>query len=209
MLTPDDQRSDGQFTSYLGQAPKWRRYDAELFDILAEAVPSGRNLGHVGGRQILPGAILIDTVVPDSRALRAKYFADVQSSLHDAALVFFDPDNGIEIESCPPGRKNSSKYLAWSEIAATYNSGRSVLIYQHFPRKNRETYIRDVAQQLVERTDARAVSCFSTANVAFFLVSRPEHEEALRRASEKFGFRWAGQVVLSRHSALQESQHGN
>jgi hypothetical protein len=201
MLTPDDQRSDGQFISYLTQPAKWRRFDAELFDILAEAVPSGRNLGHVGGKRILPGAILIDTAVPDNRALRVNYFAGVQVSLQDASLVFFDPDNGIEIGSCPSGRKNSSKYLAWGEIAATYNSGRSILIYQHFPRKDREKFICEVAHKLIERTGASAVSCFSTANVAFFLVERPEHEETLRRASKEVASQWAGQVALSRYHA--------
>ncbi|MCJ7618838.1 MAG: hypothetical protein MUP64_01300, partial [Anaerolineae bacterium] len=36
MLTPDDGRGDGGFTSYLEQPDKWRHFDPLLFDHLRE-----------------------------------------------------------------------------------------------------------------------------------------------------------------------------
>jgi hypothetical protein len=194
MLTPDDGRTDGQFTSYLGQASRWRQYDVSLFDLLAETLPSGRNLRHVEEQQLLRGAILIDRVVPDSRTLRGNYFREVQREFADAQLVFFDPDNGIEVKSCPPGRKESSKYVAWNELAATYHSGRSILVYQHFRRQNRNAFIEEMADELMARTGASIVTCFRTANVAFFLVPQPAHKECLFRASETVGGNWVGQI---------------
>lgn len=201
MLTPDDGRTDGQFTSYLGQASKWRRYDVSLFDLLARTISSGRHLRHVEEQQLLRGAILVDRVVPDNRALRADYFREVQLEFADGELVFFDPDNGIEVNSCPPGRKDSSKYVTWSEIAATYRSGRSILIYQHFRRQNRDAFIEEMVNELIARTAASTVTCFRTANVAFFLVPQPAHAERLLRASETVGDSWMGQIEVSSHAA--------
>jgi hypothetical protein len=202
MLTPDDERTDGGFISYLEEPVKWRKHDPGLFDLLAEVVPSGRSLRHVEERQLLPGSILIDISVPDDRTLRANYFWEILHRLGDAELVFFDPDNGIEVGSCPPGRKDSSKYVAWSELVATYSSGRSVLVYQHFPRRSREAFIAEIASELLARTGAREVSCFRTANVAFFLVSQPGHEERLSKASAKAGTLWEKQIDVSHHTSI-------
>src|SRR4030081_470811 len=97
MLTPDDRRTDGLFITYLREPVKWRPHDPELFDLLTEGVPSGRSLRHVEEKQILRGSILIDRKVPDDRWLRDAYFRDVFRTFGDAAVVFFDPDNGIEV----------------------------------------------------------------------------------------------------------------
>lgn len=199
MLTLGDGRTDGGFISYLDEPVKWRKHDPRLFDLLAEVVPSGRSLRYVEEKQILPGSILIDTTVPDDRTRRANYFRNVFRSLNDAELVFFDPDNGIEVLSCPPGRKDSSKYVAWSELVATYHSGRSILVYQHFPRRSRSAFILEIASQLLVRTGARMVTCFRTANVAFFLVSQPAHEKALAAASAKVAMTWEKQIGVSDH----------
>jgi hypothetical protein len=200
MLTPDDARTDGRFISYLAEPAKWRQHDPELFDFLAEGVPSGRNLRHVEDKQILRGSILIGGTVPDDRRLREAYFRNVLRAFGAAAIVFFDPDNGIEVRSCPPGRKNSSKYLAWSEIITTYRSGRSVLIYQHFPRRGRNDYVLEIANGLIARTEVRIVTCFRTANVAFFLISHPPHERALIDAARKVETIWKGQIDVSHHT---------
>jgi len=199
MLTPDDGRTDGKFTSYLRQASTWRQYDALLFDLLAEVVPSGRNVRHVEEKQLLSGTILIDRIVPDDRALRADYFGEVHRAFDDAGLVFFDPDNGIEVPSCPLGRKDSSKYVSWLELSTTYRGGRSLLVYQHFRRQNRSTFIEEMATQLLARTNAPVVICFRTSNVAFFLVSQPAHEEGLRKAARNVGNVWRGQIEVTDH----------
>jgi hypothetical protein len=199
MLTPNDGRTDGQFTSYLRDSRDWRQYDADLFDLLAEVVPVERHLRHVEDKQLLGGSILIDGVVPDDRALRDEYFSEVLRELGNAQLVFFDPDNGIEVPSCPPGRKGSSKYVAWDELAATYHSGRSLLVYQHFRRQNRATFIQMMANELLARTDASQVCCFRTSNVAFFLVCRPGHKDALDQACAKVSSEWRGQMEFTRH----------
>ena len=199
MLTPNDRRSDGQRTDYLRQAEKWRRFDSDLFDTLAEAVPRGRHLRFVEQRQIVGESTFIDFMVPDDRSQREGYFRDVQRAFEGSALVFFDPDNGIEVPSCPLGRKNSSKYVGWNELSATYQSGKSVLVYQHFPRRKREAFVGTIANQIFAVTSAPAVTCFRTAHVCFFLIPQPSHGQALARGSSKVCQIWKGQIDISHH----------
>ena len=90
-------------------------------------------------------------------------------------LVFFDPDNGLEVDSCRAGTRNSPKYLLWRELTDTYLAGHSVLVYQHFPRRNRQQYIDHMSQRIADATGATEVLAFRTAHVVFFLA--PQHSE--------------------------------
>lgn len=194
MLTPDDDRRDGNFITYLDQAVCWRGHDPSLFDELSATVPAGRRIGHVRERRFLGDAVFAEEYVPDDRERRAAYFADANKALATAELVFFDPDNGIEIKSCPAGRKDSSKYVMWKEIADVYSTSRSVLIYQHFRREERNAFITRTAGELRDNTAAASITCFRTANVGFFLASQPAHESRLRSAAAAVERNWRGQI---------------
>lgn len=40
--------------------------------------------------------------------------------LKTSELLFFDPDNGIEVMSNPKGCKNSSKYIYWDDLQSAW-----------------------------------------------------------------------------------------
>jgi hypothetical protein len=197
MLTPDDGRNDGKFVTYLADPSRWRRYDPSLFDALAAAVPRGRHIDRVVEHGVLENATFVDTIVPDSRSQRLSFFAVASKQLAETDLVFFDPDNGVEVPSCPAGRKNSSKYLLKAEIAATYRRGQSVIIYQHFIREARAPFIARLSTDLSGLTGTSPVHCFTTANVAFFLIPQLEHAMALTAAANEVSRRWMGQISHS------------
>jgi hypothetical protein len=54
-------------------------------------------------------------------------FRDLPSK---GGLIFFNPENGLEVLSCRKGKKDSSKYVYWDEVSKSYGSGHSVLIHQ-------------------------------------------------------------------------------
>ena len=91
-------------------------------------------------------------------------------------LVFLDPDNGIEIKSKPYGRKDSSKFLYWHEIKELWKSGQSLLIYQHFIREKRETYIQRILQAVQQETTNSTIHAFATPRVLFILALQPRHQ---------------------------------
>jgi hypothetical protein len=103
--------------------------------------------------------------------------------LADTDLISFAPDNGIEVGSVAKGRRNSSKYVYRDELAATYRSGHSLLIYQHFQRKKRESFIRDVANDLRRIAVDAEIWAIRTSHVVFMLAIQPRHRPALSAAA--------------------------
>jgi hypothetical protein len=196
MLTADDGRSDGRFTTYLSDPLGWRHHDPHLFDALACTVPVRRHLDHVQTHELIPEAVFVDAAVPQERQQRAQFFEEAHERLAATDVVFYDPDNGIEIPSCPVGRSGSNKYVLWSEIERTYTAGASVLIYQHFRREKRNAFVARMARELRHRTEATSVMCFRTANVAFFLLGQQRHAKAIERAIVHLNRAWGEQIQV-------------
>ncbi|MET3663134.1 hypothetical protein [Aquamicrobium ahrensii] len=184
MLTPDDGGVDGGKLAYLGQPDRHRRFDPELFDILAHAAaePDRRRLQTIEDSGAIAGAAYFNETLSDDAAGRAAFMERCASEFHDAELVFFDPDNCLEV-SLPKGRKNSSKYLYLDEVAGFYEAGKSLLIYQHFPRVERSMFMASRLLQLHGVAPDCAVWAFTTAHVVFFLLVHPESPARLSIAA--------------------------
>jgi len=195
MLTPDDSRSDGGFTAYLADS-KMRRFDPDLFDRLNAAVRHERRLDRVRDQGILSAFAFDEQSVPDDAAGRGLYFSRVVESMRAAEFVFLDPDNGIEVRSCPPGRKRSSKYVLRAELRQLYAQGKSLLVYQHFRREKRCDFVRRVTAEVAENLGCEAVSCLQAANVAFLLAAQPGHSPRLTSAARLVERAWAGEIRL-------------
>ena len=201
MLTPNDGRTDGSRTTYLSQPAEWRYHDPGLFDHLDEVVlrRGVRNVAEIENPDILPSCTFLSDMVPDDRAGSAVYFQRALLLAQGCDLVFFDPDNGIEVKSKPYGRKDSSKYLYWDEIVDFWKAGHSLLIYQHFPRVPRALFIEGKAGQLIDKTSADEVFSFRTSHVVFFLVPRAEHKDFFRNRSEVVPQRWESEIRVAYH----------
>jgi hypothetical protein len=175
MLTPSDGSSDGSKLAYLSQPDRYRSFDSELFEILvrAAAEPDRRRLRSIEESGAIPNVTYFNETLSDDHSSRVAFMERCSGALANADLIFFDPDNGLEV-SLPKGRRNSSKYLYLDEVAAFYQAGKSLLIYQHFPRVERAPFLSLCADRL--RTAARgcAVWTFTTAHVAFFLLVHRE-----------------------------------
>ncbi len=186
MLTPDDVSGHGDKRLYQQQPTKWRAYDPSLFDALVRVPPTPTNedLQRVENEALIPGAIFFDDVTPDGLPERRARHASCMKALDSSELLFFDPDNGLEIKSVPKGRKNSSKYAFLDEVADHYAAGRSALLYQHFPRHvPRETFIRETLGRLATSLPQSAVWAFETFNVVFLLAATPDHAGRVEKAA--------------------------
>jgi hypothetical protein len=203
LLTAPDGRSDGESRRYLEEPDRWRDYDPGLYDQLRGLlVPdTGRSVQHARAWGLIPGATYYEELLRDDVQSRRRYFEGAWSSLKACPVIFLDPDNGIEIASKRLGGKDSAKYVYWGEITRAYERGHSLVIYQHFIRESRDTYIARIAGQLAERLQAPLVDSFRTAHVVFFLVARQEHVSAFDRAHDEIHDRWSGQILASAHVA--------
>ena len=201
MLTPDDGRSNGRFIRYLEEPEKWRQYDPPLFDHLRELVLA-KNLRDVRGAEmpaILPSCRFAPGLLPDDAQGRAEYFQAFMYIARGCDLVFFDPDNGIEVKSKPYVRKDSSKYVYWRELVRAFDAGHSLLIYQHFPRVKRGPFTERLARRLATETGAQEVHSFRTPRVLFLLAPQKRHEEFFRVRSQRVAEIWGLQMRVTKH----------
>ncbi len=111
-------------------------------------------------------------------------------------LVFFDPDNGLEVESKPYGLKSSYKYLYWSEVQKTFEAGHSVLVYQHFRREKRDPFIERISDKIGKRLGDPEVHSFRTSNVVFFLTAQKRHSQFFAERCREIEGAWRGEIWL-------------
>jgi len=200
MLTPDDGRNDGEFRRYLEQPERWRHYDPELYDGLRQLLTPAwpRSVAHAEEWELVPEARYHREIVPVGMVARRAYFDAAIDALSGTDMVFFDPDNGIEVPSVGRGSAAAPKYVRWNEIGEVYRRGQSVLIYQHYPRKPRERFEEELCGRLRDETGAHRVDVFATKMVAFVALSHERHEAQVGQAAAALTVRW-GKEFRQRH----------
>lgn len=205
VLTEDDSGADGRRIRYLEQPETWRKYDPIVYEHLREHVLV-RGLRHVKvieRANLLQNCRFYNEVIQDDSRLRDQYFNKFSKFSDGMDLVFFDPDNGLEVKSVPRGKKKSSKYIYWSELEKSYKSGHSILLYQHFPRKPRESFIRSLIQQFRALDGIRSVISYCTFHVAFLLIPQPRHEDIFIENTAKISRNWGDVIRVKKHSVVQ------
>ena len=184
MRTPPDERRDGLRLGYFREPARFRCLDPVVFDSLgAIATARRRTVRAVQNSPILPGARFHHTLLGDATTERARYFGRLWSKVSDQDLVFFDPDNGMEVASVPAGRRGSCKYLFWNELERTLALGSSVLVYQHFPRVRHDLFIARMLDQLTHRFPDHGSFAFVTPTVVYLACALSVRAAALRHTS--------------------------
>src|SRR5690606_28678918 len=120
---------------------------------------------------------------------RKAFMEHAASAFRDSELVFFDPDNGMET-TLPKGRKNSSKYVYLDELADFYRAGKSLLVYQHFPRIERRAFVASCLDRFRTVMPNASLWTFTTAHVVFLLAIHPESPARLVVAAMEACGRW-------------------
>ena len=141
-------------------------------------------------------------LITDSAKPREEFFRTFSEFAEGADLVFFDPDNGIEIKSVPFGKKSSSKYLYWDEVKESYLAGHSLLIYQHFPRCARDPFIKSLVRKFRDLLGAKKVFSYCTHHVVFLLIPQPDHVEMFLENNHKIKKTWGEMIKIGKHEVI-------
>jgi hypothetical protein len=183
MLTQDDGRGDGAKIGYL-DLPDWRESDPALLDSLAELIASGkRTLAAVEDSELLPRATFFSEPLPLDETARPAYFEPIAAAAGPDSLVFFDPDNGLEVASTPKKKRGAEKYVYLDELDLFAEAGSSLLIYQHFPRVQREPYVEaSLARLRVILGPGYETFAARTSHVGFLFAVTEPHCRHLRKA---------------------------
>ncbi len=198
MLRPDDGGSDGRKIGYLEDAA-WRQHDPQLFDSLKSAVITEglRSISVVEANLFIPHGTFFSEMVPDRGGARSTWLENALTTLSTSDLLFFDPDNGLEIKSKPWGRAGSSKYLYWREVARAWQRQASMLIFQHFTHEKHGTYTQRRAEELQQALPDAIVTTLTTDYVLFLLACQRAHKPRAAAALQLVRSRWMGRVTVS------------
>lgn len=210
MLTEPDGRTDGKFLHYLHQPKKHRHRDPNLFDWLQQVigVEKERRTARIEASTLLGAALFKPEILSDHEGKRDDYFSECSTRFAGCDLIFFDPDNGLEIKSTQRGHKDSCKFLYWEEVCGTFEAGSSVLIYQHFIREQRDGFIARMAGELERRTKAAAVFSYRTPHVLFLLASHEKHAAGFRKQLGPVQAFWAPkQIIALEHTVPNQPLH--
>lgn len=197
MLTADDDRGDGRLTGYLSAPDIYRAIDPELFDALKRIVGEGRrSIDAVEAAQLVPDAAHHRALLTDDAVARDAYFAELRGKAASHRVLFFDPDNGLDVPSVRKGQRGSSRYLYMSELGSLRPLDCSVVVYQHFPRVKREDFVRSQLGRLNAALGDRKVFGLYSSRVAYLFGATVRDELALVRGASLARQRWGGQLRL-------------
>jgi hypothetical protein len=151
----ESHNNDGRHISYL-RRPDYAELDPKLLAVLQDIVASGRrSIAAVADAEIFPpSTVFYDALscLPRSRPSkcedrlrhRSRWLEGCFSVTEGCELVFFDPDNGIEVASVSKRHPSAGKYIYWDELQRFWVRGQSLLIYHHLNRT------KPAAEQVVE-----------------------------------------------------------
>jgi hypothetical protein len=103
------------------------------------------------------------------------------------ALVFVDPDNGLEI------KKSGSKHILYSEIRELYenmNENSVLMIFQFFPREKRKQYIDRRIEELKNITKDIAIYISDNVIIFFFLTKNDIIKNQLKEIIKSYVYEY-------------------
>jgi hypothetical protein len=145
LLFPDESHNaDGRHTAYLGNSD-FRGLDDDLIERLQTIIKENRRgVASVLSIGLLPPeTVSCHEPIPTGASQRESLARSSNRSLwvkccldptNRCDLVFFGPDNGLEVRSVPKDHPKSGKYIYWNELALFWKRGKSLLIYHHLNR---------------------------------------------------------------------------
>ena len=185
MLTENDNRTDGNKRDYDDEKKINNRpgsKNTELVRFLREYNTNIKNSGNRNFMQIrdyfADKNFMTEIYDPSASDLgkfftkneRAEYFSKIPENYLNSALVFVDPDNGMQVQ------RSSEKHILYSEVLDLYNrmSHDSLLmIYQHFPRVNHEKYVERRTMELQKKTKSESEPVWISDNeIIFFFLAK-------------------------------------
>ena len=202
MLTENVDRRDGNSVNYLQEPETWRAFDPPVFDCLRTAVldRNERNIRTIEESGLLSNTSFYSPLLTDGVEERRRYLDGFLKFSRGKELVFFDPDNGLEIKSVKYGRKGASRYLFLREVSQSFCASHSLLVYQHMPPKPRDPFISDLASRLMRETGSESVYVFHTQRVAFFLVPQTDQVNQFGEIASRVQISWGGLLNTRRYT---------
>lgn len=190
LIQDESHNADGKHIGYLQDA-KFCGCDDELLGKLGCMVYSNqRSVQSIQDSQMIPSAIYYDTLLNkvdiSKPHFRSIWHKNAVLSLRPADIVFLDPDNGFLPNSVSQNSQKSIKYIFESELFDYYQSGHSIVFYNHRSRMTEDAYL-DKFKTLLHCDSFRDAHILGIKYVRgtirdYFFVVQPKHYHLVKQA---------------------------
>lgn len=167
LVKDESHNEDGKYIRYLEHTDQnrlqYRNCDPLLYDALSSIVlENTRSVEAIQDSCILP----IDTIYYDNileftslptgtpeailrrKQRRTDWLNAGSSNMQDCNVIFFDPDNGLEVKSVAAHQNKGVKYLFFNELDYFSARGQNLIIYHHMCRN--DTAANQVQQRFTQ-----------------------------------------------------------
>jgi hypothetical protein len=119
---------------------------------------------------------------------RDQYFAGIPDQDLKAALIFIDPDNGLQPRS--EGGRDKSKYVKLSDLdtlLGRMDKKSIAVIYQHLPRMHRKLFLYGLQRDLKESLQCPIPISITDNQVAFLMLTKEKkRREEVRKLLHEY-----------------------
>jgi len=187
LVNDEIDNNDGNYIGYLeNDSNIYSKSDLELFMILKELVyNSKRKVANIEQSKALPSNTLFFSETIPFGTRRFDWHSESLTQLAKSDIIFYDPDNGLEINSCGKLHQKAVKYVFFDEVRDTFHAGKSIIIYQHANRsKSLEDQIQLRIDQLtnclpISDKDIMIVNLRQESSRFYIIIKQPIHSEAI------------------------------
>ena len=199
--------NDGRHIDYLCAPSRHERFlrqcDPDLFEKMLYLVKSDRSIAAVEANHVLPadtvffsdGLNFKETPKGERDWKRHRWFNAGLRRIKEAEVVFFDPDNGLEVPSRSSTSLVGPKYVYYDDLQSCWERGQSLVVYHHVGRTYRGRkadageQIRSRCQELREKlsgAEPMVLRYRRRSPRVYFVISRPEHAGRLKSRIDGF-----------------------
>lgn len=181
-------KGDGRYTDYLKNenkhSEKYKKCFPELYKKLKNIVYDSngqineerRKIKEIENSDILPKSTVFYS--EPLKGEREKWFEESLKRLYKTDIILLDPDNGIQTDKIKKTQKKALKYVFKDEIEKYYETGKSLIIYNHRDRKKESKY-KEKINSINKSFDAEIkVLRFKRISVRdfIFLIQKPHRD---------------------------------
>lgn len=193
LIQDESHNADGKHIGYL-QDVKFYGCDDELLGKLGCMVYANqRSVQSIQDSELIPNAIYYDTLLKqvgiNDPHFRSIWHKNALFSLELADIIFLDPDNGYLPNSVSKKSRKSIKYIFESELFDYYQSGHSIVFYNHRSRITEDAYLDKFKTLLYSESfrDARIVGIKYVRGTIrdYFFIIQPKHYYLVKQAIDQ------------------------
>ena len=168
MLTENDQRNDGNRRNYDKAIAGKENLELLTFVKNYQDVKD-RNVTEINKYFATKGILFSCLNEEFKHKERKKYFSEISKSDLNNQLIFFDPDNGLEI------MKSNHKHIKFEELRKCYDEIDDKSIISVIQFKSREKWEETtLPNKLRKFKDYDFVTCIYGPAIAFFIIAKTE-----------------------------------